>query len=225
MKTRLIIIAIALLFSTNLTFAQSAENAKVRFGVLGGINLQNFNGTDFSGDKLENDMVIGYHAGLNVQIPLVPEFYFQPGVLFTTKGSKNTSNSVTSTVNISYIEVPLNLVYKGLIGNGYVMLGFGPYVGYGIMGKAKYDDGSTSYKDDIVFKNVVESSDPLLTSYFKAFDAGGNIFAGYEMAGGLFVQLNTQFGMLKINPEDNRLGTNKTSIRNTGFGFSLGYRF
>jgi hypothetical protein len=44
--------------------------------------------------------------------------------------------------NLSYLELPLNFVYKGLLGTGYVMVGFGPYVGYGIMGKAKYVGGS-----------------------------------------------------------------------------------
>lgn len=222
MKTRLLIIAIALLFSANLAVAQ---NAGIRFGVLGGLNLQTFNGKDSDGDKLENDMIIGYHAGVNVQIPIVPEFFFEPGVLFTTKGAKNTSNSVTSTYNISYIEVPLNLVYKGLLGNGYIMLGFGPYVSYGIMGKAKYEGGPIAYEDDIVFQSVVESGDPILETYFKAFDAGGNVFVGYEMAGGLFAQLNTQFGMLNIFPEYENSPDDKTEVRNTGFGFSLGYRF
>jgi predicted ATPase len=45
------------------------------------------------------------------------------------------------------------------------------------------------------------------------------------MAGGLFFQLNTQFGMLNIHPEDNRFPDNKIQIRNTGFGLSLGYSF
>jgi hypothetical protein len=225
MKTKLFTIALALILSTNFANAQSSEKTGMRFGILGGVNLQTFNGKDFSGDKINNDMIVGFHGGVNVQIPIVPEFYFQPGLLFSTKGSKNTSGSVTSTYSLSYIELPLNLVYKGSIGSGYVLLGFGPYVSYGIMGKAKYEGGSISYDDDVIFQNVVEMSDPLLGTYFKAFDAGGNIFAGYEMAGGLFIHLNTQFGMLKINPEDNRLPNNKTEIRNTGFGLSLGYRF
>jgi len=71
----------------------------------------------------------------------------------------------------------------------------------------------------------VESGDPILVAYFKAFDAGGNIFAGYQMAGGLFFQVNTQLGMLKINPEDRRIPDDKSSVKNTGFGLSLGYRF
>jgi hypothetical protein len=105
------------------------------------------------------------------------------------------------------------------------LLGFGPYVSYGIMGTAKHDGGSLNYESDIEFKNSVESGAPLTTSYFKAFDAGGNVFVGYEMAGGMFMQLNTQIGMLNINPEDNRLVSNESVIKNTGFGLSLGYRF
>jgi hypothetical protein len=170
-------------------------------------------------------MVIGYHAGINVLIPVAPEFYFQPGLLFTTKGAKHTNSLMTSTYSISYIELPLNLVYRAPLGNGYVLLGFGPYVSYGIMGTAKHDGGSLNYESDIEFKNSVESGAPLTTSYFKAFDAGGNVFVGYEMAGGMFMQLNTQIGMLNINPEDNRLVSNESVIKNTGFGLSLGYRF
>jgi hypothetical protein len=52
--------------------------------------------------------------------------------------------------------------------------------------------------------------------------------AGFEMAGGLFLQLNAQLGMLKINPEDNRLiqiYSDQLSVKNTGFGLSMGYRF
>lgn len=225
MRKRLYIIVVSILLTANLAFGQSNEGERTRFGILGGINLQNFNGKDFNGDKLENDMILGYHVGINLQIPIVAEFYFQPGVLFTTKGSKDANSAITGTYKISYLELPLNFVYKGSLGNGFVMIGFGPYISYGIMGSAKYEGGSISYDSDFVFQNTVDMSDPLLSTYFRAFDAGGNIFAGYEMAGGLFVQLNTQFGMLKINPEDNRIPNNQTAIRNTGFGLSLGYRF
>jgi hypothetical protein len=144
-----------------------------------------------SGSKLTYDMLLGYHIGVNAQIPVAPEFYFQPGLLFTTKGAKYTTGS---SAKLSYVELPLNFVYKALVGNGNIMLGFGPYLGYAI----KTSGGA-----------------------FKAFDAGGNIFAGYVLASGLFLQLDTQFGMLDIN-DGNPL---YKSVRNTGFGLSLGYRF
>lgn len=222
MKIKIISIAIMLLLSVTITKAQSTG---LGFGLLGGVNFQNLNGKDNNGDKLENDMIIGYHVGANVQIPLAPEFYFQPGLLFSTKGAKTSNDLVSATYNLSYIELPLNLVYKGLLGAGYVMVGFGPYVGYAIMGNAQYEGGSLTYDDKIEFTNTVEAGDPLTTTYFRPLDVGGNVFAGYEMAGGIFFQLNTQLGLLKINPEDKRITDNKQSVMNTGFGLSLGYRF
>ncbi len=232
MKNKIFSIAMILMLTASMAIAQRPGAQKTAFGILGGVNLQNINGKNFSGDKLENDMIIGYHAGLNIQIPIASDFYLQPGVLFSTKGAKNVSDPITGilettrTINLSYIEVPLNLVYKGLLGNGYVMVGFGPYVGYAFKGKDKFESGSVNYENDIEFVNVVDATDDILGSYFKALDAGANIFAGYELAGGLFFQLNTQLGLLKINPEDNRFpGDNKREYRNTGYGVSLGYRF
>ena len=171
-------------------------------------------------------MIIGYHAGVNVQIPLAQAFYLQPGLLFTTKGAKSPGSLLTNTYTLSYVEFPLNFVYKGSLGNGYFMLGFGPYAAYGVMGKVKTEGGSVSVESDIVFKDVVESGDPIMTTYFKPLDAGANIFVGFETAAGIFLQLNTQLGMLNIRPEDNRpLGDNNSVFKNTGYGLSLGFRF
>lgn len=225
MKTRLVSFVLIFFLSATFAVAQVNTNAKTSFAILGGVNFQNLNGKNFNGDKLENDLILGYHAGVNAQIPIAPEFYFQPGLLYTTKGAKNTSGAFTGTYNLSYVEVPLNLVYKALLGNGYFMLGFGPYVAYGINGKFTGEAGSASLKSDIVFKNVVETGDPLTTPYLKALDAGGNIFVGYEMPAGIFLQLNTQLGMLNINPEYKSITTDNSSLKNTGFGLSLGYRF
>lgn len=226
MKTSNLLFVILLMFSAALANAQSSGLAKTAFGILAGVNFQNLNGKDFNGAKLENDMIIGVHAGVNAQIPIAPEFYFQPGLQFSTKGAKQTENAITSTYQLSYLELPLNLVYKGALGNGFVMIGFGPYVGYGIKGKVKLEgNGSGKIESDVEFKNVVELTDPLTTPYFKALDLGGNVFAGYELASGIFLQLNSQLGMVKINPEDKRFPGGETAIKNTGFGLSLGYRF
>lgn len=170
-------------------------------------------------------MIVGFHAGVNLQIPVAPEFYFQPGIMYTTKGAKDVSDLVTTTYNLSYVEVPLNLVFKPSLGNGFFMLGFGPYVAYGISGKVTSEAGSATVERDVVFKNSIESTEsPLAGPYIRRIDGGGNIFAGYELSSGVFFQLNTQFGMIKINPEDKRISDDKSSVKNTGFGLSLGYR-
>jgi len=105
------------------------------------------------------------------------------------------------------------------------MIGFGPYVAYGIGGSVTNEGGDISLDTDVEFQNVVQLTDPLLTTYFKGLDAGGNVFAGYETAGGLFFQLNTQFGMVNISPENEWFPNDESVIRNTGFGLSVGYRF
>jgi len=225
MKTKLFSLIVILILTASFAMAQSANRAKISFAILGGPNLQNLNGKNDDGDKLTNDLIIGYHAGVNVQIPIAPTFFFQPGLLFTTKGAKWIEDSRTITDRLSYVEMPLNVVFKALLGNGYFMIGFGPYIGYGIGGKEKTEDGSTTLKEDIEFKSVVEANDPSTVTYYKAFDAGGNIFAGYETASRIFFQLNTQLGMLKINPEDRRIANDQSSVHNTGFGLSVGFRF
>ncbi|NTW25346.1 MAG: PorT family protein [Lentimicrobium sp.] len=227
MKTRFLSLIMMLILTGTIASAQSTD--KLSFGLLGGVNFQNLNGKDMNGDKLTNDMIVGFHAGVNVQIPIAPQFYFQPGLLFSTKGAKNEYSvlgvNIISTTKLSYIEMPLNLVYKAQLGNGFFMLGFGPYIGYGISGNVVTEGGDLSLDQDIEFVNVVETSDNQTVPYYKAFDVGGNIFAGYETAGGLFAQFNTQLGMVKINPEYKILTDDESSVKNTGFGLSLGYRF
>ncbi|NDP19905.1 MAG: PorT family protein [Paludibacter sp.] len=220
MKNKKFSILLIVLLSASFTIAQ--EQSKISFAILGGVNFQNLNGIAYSGDKLNNDMLLGYHAGVNVQIAIAPEFYFQPGLMYATKGAKNTIISDKSSTTLNYIELPLNMVYKAALGNGFVMLGFGPYVAYGISGKMKDAIGNIGVTKNVMFQNSVDNPLELAYSY-KAFDAGANIFFGYEMASGIFLQLESQFGMLNINPEGS---TNDKSItNNTGFGLSLGYRF
>jgi hypothetical protein len=228
MKTKLLTLLVILILTT------VALQAQVGFGLLGGVNFQNINGKDGNGDKLENGLAIGFHAGVNVNIPLAPDFYFQPGLLFSVKGAKNdffsppekASGDYATTTKLNYIEMPLNLLYRSQLGKGYILLGFGPYVAYGIGGKENSDFGSISYERGVKFKSsVANMSDLVGNAYYKPFDAGANIFFGYELSMGVFCQLNAQLGMLKINPEYDWVTDDERSFKNTGFGLSIGYRF
>jgi hypothetical protein len=55
-------------------------------------------------------------------------------------------------------------------------------------------------------------------------DAGANLLAGYEFSNRFSFQLNAQLGLTKINPEYEGATNDKTSAKNTGFGFSVGCR-
>jgi len=220
-----LIISIISLILPSCMMAQSTGNEKTSFAILGGVNFQNITGDDVNGDKISSSGIIGFHGGVRAMIPIAPEFYFQPGLLFSTKGSKNKSDLGTTSINLSYVEVPLNLVYKSKLGSGSIYLGFGPYVGYGIKGNTKFESSLGTLKSDVKFQNEVTDSDPLTSTYIKPLDVGGNVLVGYEMSGGLFLQLDTQLGLVNINPDDSRIPNNKSSLKNVGFGLSLGYSF
>ncbi len=200
----------------NLTsIAQSDEPGRFSFGVRAGVNFQNLNGKDGSGSTLKNNLVARYHLGVNVEIPIVPDIYLQPNLLFTTKGA----SSSNAKFNISYIELPVNLLYKPLLGKGHLMLGFGPYIAYAVGGKVTFNGAS----EKITFKGSKSNQDahPVL----KPFDAGANMLFGYEFANKLSFQLNVQLGLVNIYPTNDSNPGDQSILKNTGFGISAGYRF
>jgi hypothetical protein len=193
------------------------------FGIRAGVNFQNLNGKDYNDDDLENKMKTGFHIGANAEIPVASDFYLQPGVLFSTKGAINKDDEDIRW-NLSYIEVPINFLYKPALGTGKLLLGVGPYVAFGIGGSVKNFDGK---KIDLKFENEISASQAadLNTAYARSIDAGGNLLVGYEFANKLSAQLNAQLGMLKVNPKIDGITSDKSKWKNTGFGLSLGYRF
>lgn len=238
MKTKIFGLALILILVPGASQGFAQENLKessgIRFGLSGGINLQNFNGTDFWGEKLDNKITPGYHAGVNAIIPVMRGFYIQPGLLFTVKGArkeiielpnKSDQNKVTTNIRLSYIEVPLSMLYRPALGDGYILLGFGPYIAYGIMGKVKTRAGNLINQVNVKFKNDVRLDDPSTYAYYRAWDAGANIFFGYELYQRIYCQMNAQLGFLQVNPSYELLSNDQTSYSNTGFGLSVGYRF
>ena len=209
-----------------ITLLQAQDPARITFGIRAGVNFQNFNGKDSDGDKLENDMIVGFHAGINVELPIAPDFVLQPGLLFSTKGTEITEELGTAKIAVSYIELPVNFIFKPVLGNGRLLLGFGPYVAYGIGGTAESSIAGIDFEQDIKFENDLSASQFLDDDfYLRPFDVGANLLAGYEFAFGISFQLNAQLGLLKVNPDYDGNSDDDTSVKNTGFGFSVGYRF
>lgn len=199
---------------------KTTSNRGISFGVRSGISLQTINGRDANDNKLENKLVPRFQAGVNVELPLAEGFYLQPGVMFTGKGAEFKGSN--SNLNLSYIEVPLNFLFKPVVGTGKLLLGMGPYVGFGISGKSTPENGNST---SVTFKNTITAVEALTGHYYRNLDAGANLLFGYEMVNNLSIQLNAQLGLAKINPDIEGVNNNKTAYRNTGFGLSVGYRF
>lgn len=217
MKKRLLILSVTVVILTTISYAQ------VSFGIRAGVNFQNINGKSWDGKKMENQMIVGYNAGANVEIPIAHDFFLQPALLFSTKGAKLSEGDEEGRMNINYLELPIHLLFKPQLGNGKLILGIGPYLSYGIMGNMKPIGGEEM---DIKFKNTLTAEDQSDEYYYlKGLDAGADLFFGYEFDFKLSVQFNAQLGLLNMWPSYEGWEDDETVLKNTGFGISFGYRF
>jgi hypothetical protein len=214
MKSKVLFIAL-----TTTVFAIGAKAQDITFGVRAGLNFQNLNGNDINGNDFNGKIKAGINLGVNVEIPIAPDFYVQPGLLFSTKGAKDKTYRKVN-YGLSYLEIPINLVYKPELGDGKLILGFGPYIGVAVGGSYKDIDGN---KSDYQFDNKITKTEYDAHATVRRMDLGGNLLAGYELSSKLSFQLNAQLGMVNIAPKV--AGYDKYKVKNTGFGVSVGYRF
>lgn len=233
---KIIGIGLVLILIIQISFGQESKKDEklISFGLKGGLNLQNFNGKDFWGDRLDEKSILCYHMGVIANIHLASLFYLQPGLLFTVKGSKREitelpskgEGSIVKTfIRLSYLELPLTIISRPKVGKSHLLMGFGPYIGYGILGRVKTSGDNFTSTVDVRFKNEVRLEDLSNYAYYRALDAGANIISGYELNNGMFFQLSVQIGVCKVNPSYELLSNNKALYKNTGFGFSAGYCF
>src|SRR6476659_9235022 len=105
-------------------FAQSKNYSAgtTTIGITGGVNWNNINGKTSTGDNLDNKLKTGFNGGVNLEFPVSNGFYLQPGVEYRQKGSElNNGNELM----LSYIDIPVNFIYKPTLGTGGMLLGFG----------------------------------------------------------------------------------------------------
>ncbi|ANH83741.1 hypothetical protein A8C56_06335 [Niabella ginsenosidivorans] len=233
MKKQTLFLALGILVLT----IQKAQ-AQVSFGVHAGANFSSLNLKFSDGEKASGSKIIpGFNAGITAEIPVWNGIYFQPGLLFSTKGAKLTNdayywfwgdNTGTYTKLMpSYIELPLTAVYKYPLGNGKLIGGAGPYAAYAIGGKWKdvvegqvYTGKLKFYKN---YDDMPQNED--YENFGKRLDIGLNLLAGYEFTEKLSAQINGQFGLRNLQQVNSGGEKNDAKQNTIGFGISIGYRF
>ncbi len=155
MKNKLILFGFIFIFLIPQTFAQKKRkvDAGIHFGVLGGFSFQSFMGTDYWGDPLGNQLSPGFHAGGNVTFPVIADLYVQPGLLYSIKGTKQNiiTDDITKTTILSYIELPVNILYRPQIGDGHLLIGAGGYGSCGISGRERTKSGTITIELPVRF--------------------------------------------------------------------------
>jgi len=199
-----VLLAVAGLLIAGVSFGQT------KWGIVAGPQFSSYTTKADNVSKETSDLLTNVRAGITVDIPLAEEFYIGTGLLYSGKGGKNDGVKT----NLSYLQVPINFLFKPEVGTGKLNLGVGPYVAYGVAGKHKTTVGNADV-------SVKAFDDEAGAARLKRFDAGLGIVAGYELPVGLYLGLNADLGL--INAMDNT--DNGRAWHNTSFGVSVGYKF
>ena len=210
-----------LLFAAAILMAVGAK-AQTGFGLKAGVTLPSYSygNTDELSDTKSalNFYVTGY---LNANIN--QNFAIQPGISLQGKGAKFAEarwngNTYELTQNTMWIEVPVNFVGKLPVGAAELQLGAGPYVGFGISGKNKFNsigdngDGSSTTLNEFKF-----GKDETL----KGVDFGANITAGVKLPGGFLINANYGLGLTNIAGEKFLSDDVKNRVLSFGVGFEF----
>jgi Outer membrane protein beta-barrel domain len=183
-------------FITKFSFGQ-----KPVFGIKAGIAFANAtinqSGTGTSPSK--TSARTGALGGIYLDVPLRKELIFRPGAEVVSKGArqKDDYSSYDYPIIFTYIDFPLNILYKKKFTHGYLLAGGGPVIGVPI--KDYY--GYYSY--------------PLKTE----FSVNGLI--GYETAIGFSLNLNYTYGLSNASKDKQII----SKISNRYLGIALGYSF
>lgn len=180
-----------LLTLASLATLSFASNAQLNFAPVAGLNLANLT-TDSDGD--DSQTKLGVHLGAVVNYSFNDRFSVEPGVLFSMKGAKGDGDY---SVNLNYIEVPVNAIYTFPMG---LMIHAGPYLGLLMSAKQKAGGAEADIKD-----------------FTQTIDFGLNAGVGYKLPMGLFARAQFGYGASNINKDL----PGKAS--NTVVGITLGY--
>jgi len=220
-----------------LTAIFNIASAQTRIGVTAGIDYSNVTIKNEIGEKDNTQSVPGIHLGITADIPMVSNFFIQPGISYSRKGFKQATggffgSATNFNVNADYIEIPVLLLYKPQLIGGHLLLGAGPYIGFGTGGNWRSDsdiivggDMNIGKKGDVIFRNNAANGGSLESYiYGRPVDYGANFLLGYEFLNKLFIQLNSQIGLANLQPRFEE-AQSAGKLKNSTIGISLGYKF
>jgi hypothetical protein len=210
---------IILLSLMGLFLLGSQSFAQIQFGAKAGLNIANVAISPSGGTSPKS--VMGFKVGAFGDMMLGNSLAVGAGLFISTKGAKSEYSyttfdpntftmvtvSTTSTVSVTYLEIPVTAKYYLNLGPAKLYGAAGPYLGMAMGGKVKTDGESTKLK--------FGSSD---TDDMKGMDLGLTLGAGVEI-NKLIIGLNYDLGLANLIPKPVGSETEKNRV----FGISVGY--
>ena len=212
--------------------AANSVQAQFTFGVRAGLNLTNFS-LKINEKKRDGDLgpkfKQGFQIGVVGELALSDNFAIQPGLLVATQGCKYKYSSGTgslkseykATTNLNYLQIPINAQYKLDVGNMKLLLLAGPYFGFGLSGKAKWEAkyGSESDSGDEKAKFGKNRGE------IKPLDFGLGLGAGLQF-GNIQAGLGYNLGFANLyNKFDDGVLPDNITQKNYGLALTVTYLF
>jgi hypothetical protein len=204
---KIIILAIGL-FITGVANAQSTDKA-IRLGVKAGVNYSNIIKDDGNND-FKTDYLVGYHAGITLDIPLLPNLAFTPEALYSTKGYKSSSTFGDFTQTTHFIDIPILASIKLAEGLNVVA---GPQVSFLLSTNNKFENGFGTAEQQIVEDDA---------DRFKKSLVGGVIGFRYDFSNK--VGINGRYA-LDFQKNNENGSTQTPEYKNQVFQLGLGIKF
>jgi hypothetical protein len=204
---KILILAIGL-FVTGVANAQSTDKA-IKLGAKAGVNISNIIKDD-GNNNFKTDYLVGYHAGITLDIKLLENLAFTPEALYSTKGYKSTSTFGEYTQTTHFIDIPILASIRLAEGLNVVA---GPQVSFLLSTNNKFETGFGTAEQKI----VEDSSDRFKKSLF-----GGVIGFRYDFSNK--VGINGRYAL--DFQKNNENGTSQTpEFKNQVFQVGLGLKF
>jgi hypothetical protein len=164
---------------------------------------------------------LGATMGILLDVPMQRFGSFQPGLNYIGKNSKdnyidNTGAQIETETKLSYLEVPINVLFRLPGGGGKITLGGGVSAATALDGHRSTRTGGVGKVDKKLGFGDETTDD------YALYDFGINALAGYEFKNGFFVTFNYNYGINRLivggDPKD-KLYNNYIALR---AGFLLG---
>jgi len=198
------------LFLLVVVLTASYAKAQLKVGIQAGAGMTNM----FIGNKEASigdatDFKPGFRIGAIAEIDNIQEFTrgsmaFQTGLLVAMQGYKK-SFPVDQTFNLTYLQIPANFVFKRHFSSMKLLGQVGPYLGYAIDGKRKWEYRGEEVEEKIKFGNGKDD-------FMKAFDIGFGAGGGLQF-GNFQAKIELSASMLNLS--------NITYIERQNFGLSF----
>jgi hypothetical protein len=141
------------LFTLTLSISIYAQSPS--FGIKGGVNVASVR-LQHSGNA---GAKIGYHAGILSQINFAPKWAFQPELLYSRQGSRQSLSGSAYDFSFVYTNIPFLIQY--MLNKGF-RLEAGPQIGFLLSAKNTYNGNERDIKSNY---KIVDFSFPIGVSY------------------------------------------------------------